>query len=373
MGTHPVAPDWPPLTLEETDRVLARYPEATGAVRVAWLSPRPLSAAALVGTPSETVFVKRHHRAVRTAAGLAEEHAYLAHLARRGAPVARVLRTADGSSAVETGDWTYEVHTRAPGVDVYRDAVSWSPFVSVGHAVAAGAALARLHRATAGFRAPARRTHVLVASFRAFASPDPVAVLDDLIRTRPALADYFRDVDWRDDVTRLHLPFHRRLTPYLPRLRPSWTHNDWHASNLLWSHGGPDAEVTAVLDVGLADRTTAVHDLATAIERNTIPWLEITEGAAGGPRLDLVKALLDGYTSVLPLDPAAAAALPELLPLVHVEFALSEVEYFHGILGSRAGADLAYHEFLVGHTAWFTGARGRDLLDALRRRLTPPP
>lgn len=369
MGAAPVAPDWPPLTLEEADRILARYPEATGAVRVTWLSPRPFSAAALVETPSRTVFVKRHHRAVRTAAGLAEEHAFLAQLARRGVPVARVLRTADRASAIEAGDWTYEVHTRAPGVDVYRDAVSWSPFVSSGHAAAAGAALARLHRAAAGFLAPPRRTHVLVASFRAFASPDPVAVLERLIRTRPALTDYFRDVDWRADVTRVHLPFHRRLAPYLPRLAPCWTHNDWHASNLLWSHDGPDAEVSAVLDVGLADRTTAVHDLATAIERNTIPWLEITEGAGGGARGDLVEALLDGYTSVRPLAPAAAAALPELLPLVHVEFALSEVEYFHGVVGSRAGADLAYHEFLVGHTAWFTSPPGRALLDTLRRRL----
>ena len=59
---------------------------------------------------------------------------------------------------------------------------------------------------------------------------------------------------------------------YAPGLAPLWTHNDWHASNLLWSSREPHAEVASILDFGLSDRTSAVYDLATAIERNTIPW-----------------------------------------------------------------------------------------------------
>jgi len=48
-----------------------------------------------------------------------------------------------------------------------------------------------------------------------------------------------------------------------------------HASNLLWSDAGDQAEVTAIIDFGLADRTNAVHDIAHAIERNIVEWLEL--------------------------------------------------------------------------------------------------
>src|SRR5436305_3283882 len=88
LGTENVAPDWPPLTLAEADAVLRRFPEAAGARSMVWHSPRPLSAAALVetargqstGPAAGSVFIKRHHRSVRSAAGLREEHEFMAHL-----------------------------------------------------------------------------------------------------------------------------------------------------------------------------------------------------------------------------------------------------------------------------------------------------
>ena len=55
-----------------------------------------------------------------------------------------------------------------------------------------------------------------------------------------------------------------------------------------------------------------------------------------------------------------------LLPLVHVDFALSEVEYFHAITQSRANADVAYDTFLRGHAAWFGTRQGQSLLQAIR-------
>ncbi len=69
-------------------------------------------------------------------------------------------------------------------------------------------------------------------------------------------------------------PFHADLAPLLPALTPLWTHNDLHASNLFWSESGPNARATAIIDFGLADRTNAVHDLAHAIERNIVEWLD---------------------------------------------------------------------------------------------------
>ena len=71
MGTENVVPDWPALTLAEVDAVLRRYPQAGGARALTWRSPRPLSAAGLVETArGGSVFVKRHHRRVRSVEGL---------------------------------------------------------------------------------------------------------------------------------------------------------------------------------------------------------------------------------------------------------------------------------------------------------------
>ncbi|MFD8000035.1 hypothetical protein ACFV4J_12725 [Streptomyces mirabilis] len=58
---------------------------------------------------------------------------------------------------------------------------------------------------------------------------------------------------WREDLRAVHLPFHRRLLPHLGRLAPLWTHNDRHASNLLWNPA--TGTVSTVLDgLRLLDR-----------------------------------------------------------------------------------------------------------------------
>lgn len=351
MGTEPVPPDWPPLTEAEVAEVLG-VP-----ARIRWHSPRPFSAAALL---EGGVFVKRHHVSVRTPAGLAEEHAFAAHLRSRGVPVPAVLELGGGSTAARRGEWVYEAHAAGRGEDRYRDALSWTPFASAADASAAGRALARLHLAAAGYDAPPRRPQPLVASFTIFAGADPRAGLAAYLDRHPALAAALAGHPWREDTERGLLPLHRRLAPYLPELAPLWTHNDWHASNLLWD--GP--EVASVLDLGLSDRTTAVHDLATALERNTIGWLD----PARPVHLGQAAALLRGYTSVRPLSAAEAGALPALLPLVHAEFALSELGYFHRVTRSPENAALAY-AYYVDHAAWFGTAPGAAYLDQVREAL----
>ena len=54
--------------------------------------------------------------------------------------------------------------------------------------------------------------------------------------------------------------------------------------------------------------------------------------------------------------------------MVHVEYALSEVEYFAHVVSSAANADLAYDGYLLGHAAWFGTPDGATVLDHLRRR-----
>jgi hypothetical protein len=57
-----------------------------------------------------------------------------------------------------------------------------------------------------------------------------------------------------------------------------------------------------------------------------------------------------------------------VFPVVHVEYALSEVEYFADVVSSPANADLAYDGYLLGHAAWFATPDGAAVLDHLRRR-----
>src|SRR5947208_2444764 len=144
----------------------------------------PLRAGALVLHGDATVFVKRHHVSVRAPEQLAAEHDFATHLRARGLPVPAVVRLADGRSVLRRGDFCYEVHQLAGGVDLYRDAVSWSPYASLGHAYAAGAALARLHLAAADFARPARPAAVLMTSCQVITAPDPVDATGALVAAR---------------------------------------------------------------------------------------------------------------------------------------------------------------------------------------------
>lgn len=360
LNNDEVPADWPAISPREIAWLAGRFPQLHGATAALWHSPRPLSAAALVEGAAGRVFVKRHHHSVRDAATLGEEHRFIAHLAAAGVPVVQVLRDRDGATAVEHDGWTYELHTPGNGEDVYRDAVSWTPLTNVAQARDAGRMLARLHHAAARYHAPQRGTHLLVARDDLIRSHDPIAALTADLGNRPGLARYLARIPWEDQLRGIVLPWHAGLAERLrdePRL---WAHNDWHISNLLWQGD----TVSTVLDFGLASPTSALFDLATAIERNAVAWLELERGAQA-VRIDIALALLDGYRQLLPLSPTRVHLLADLLPVVQLDFALSEVEYFEGVTGSTANADVAWQPFLLGHAHWFGSAHGQALLAAL--------
>lgn len=372
-----VKPDWAPLTLDEVRALLRQFPACGEPIEIETVSPRPFSAASVVSTNGRRVFIKRHHRTVRDRAGLLEEHRFMAHLLAHGAAVPRVFASESGETAIEADEWTFEVHDIPAGVDTYRDALSWTPFRTVEHAYSAGQSLARLHLASVGFDAPRRKAQQLVASFTIFAAKDAGAEMDRFVELRPALRDYLQTRNCREEAMELLAPFHTELQPLLPALAPLWTHNDLHASNLLWSNSGDDARATAVIDFGLADCTNAVHDLAQAIERNIVEWLALDQGSrvrdhgSGEARnvpvhLDHLAAMLDGYESVRPVSDEEAAALAPMTALGHAEFALSETDYFLSVLHSEDKAGMACEGWLVGHARWFRSACGDGILDAIR-------
>lgn len=359
--------DWPLMIVSEVAGVLASYPIGGVIDRLSWHSPRPFAAAALATmTTGETLFVKRHHMSLRDVDALGEEHRFIAHLAGKGIPVVDVLADRLGRTAMAIGDWTYEVHRVGAGEDVYRNVMSWQPFKRLAHAKAAGEMLARLHVAAADYAAPARPPRLLLSSFQVIGAADLMGALEAWVRRQPVLSAALTGRPWRLDIAAAIAPYHARLQPLLPGLKPLWTHGDWHGSNLLWSEAGDAAEVRSVLDFGLSDCTCAVYDLALAIERNTIEWLN--DAAHRTVHIDQIDALLDGYTAISPLSADDYEALIALLPIVHTEFALSELGYFAKVLDLPEAAAVAYNDYLLGHVHWFEQAAGRAVLMHLIER-----
>nr|WP_280264749.1 phosphotransferase [Nocardia wallacei] len=312
----------------------------------------------------ERVVVKRMPIALRDAPALAEEHAFMAHLRSRGIPIPAVRSRT-------RGEFSYEIHAVGAGADLYRNAFSWSPYLSVTQAAAAGRMLARLHLAAEGYDAPARAPRPLQAGL----CTDPVATIERRAAQWPAVGEFLRAQGWPDDVETLcsavELPYggsspRAGADPFrvdISDLEPLWTHNDWHGTNLLWTGD----EVSAVIDFGLANRTTAVFDLATAIERFAVDWLSLRADGPAHIYADQLVAFLRAYREVRPLTAAERRALPTLFPLVHVDYELSEIDYFLTVLPrpNHENAEIAYRDYLLGHLRWATTTAGQDFLALL--------
>jgi Ser/Thr protein kinase RdoA (MazF antagonist) len=366
-----VAPDWPPLELSEVRDVLKAFPGAGEPIKIVSTSPRPFSAASVVETSREPIFIKRHARLVRDDEGLMEEHRFIEHLRQNGICVPRIFATCSGDTAVEIGDSTYEVHTIPEGFDLYEDAISWTPFRSIEHARSAGEMLAHLHLAAEGFPASERKARPLVSSFTIFAEQNATEGLRQYLAAHPALEHDAQTLEDGAIALDLLAPFHNELKPLLSALSPIWTHNDLHASNLFWSDSSTQARAVSVIDFGLADRTNAVYDIAQAIERNIVEWLVLMQdpdrGAEVPVHLDHLWAMLDGYQQVRPLSHAEFAALTPMLVLSHAEFALTEADYFLGVLHSPEKARVATRDYLVGHAQWFRGPGSLKIIEPLRQ------
>lgn len=356
--------DWPALTREEVASVLDPYGLPPMMGEVAWHGQRPFSATGIVPLEDgRNVFLKRHDIRLRDAAALAEEHGFADHLATKNLPVSLASFTLAGQRSVQRNGWIYEVYPELEGGDLYRDVQSWGAFLHNDDAYNAGKRLAQLHLAAADYDAPARQHRPLVSSCTSIIRPDFEASLEAWVAAEPGLASALEGREWKEQVAQQTRPYRNALEPYLADLKPCWGHGDWHGSNLAWK----DGTISGIFDFGMSDRTFAAFDLAVAIERSAVAWLNLDD--PDPVRYERLAAMLFGYESYNLLAPSDHAMMIGFLPLVHVEFALSEVAYYGTLLGDKAAADVAYDDYLLGHLRWFGSDPGRDLLDWLVNEL----
>ena len=77
-------------------------------------------------------------------------------------------------------------------------------------------------------------------------------------------------------------------------------------------------------------------------------------------------ALVTGAGSSTGIGYACASLLAELLPVVHLGYELSEIDYFLTVADEPRNAEIAYQDWLLGHLSWFRTAAGRDLCALVR-------
>ncbi|MFT8808258.1 phosphotransferase enzyme family protein [Gluconobacter sp.] len=365
--------DWPALSDAEAREVLSHFPLRSPAQRVVWHGRRPFSSTGAVSLEDGSrIFLKRHDHCLRDATALTEEHRFIAHLAGRGLPVGQTWRTKSGEAALDLNGSAYEVFSIMPGHDLYETVQSWEPFHNAHHAFSGGMRLGQLHEAARDFEAPARPScRPLLSTFEVITSPDLMAGLERWIPQQSGLTEALTHHFWRKDIPAALLPFHARLKPYLGTIHPRWGHGDWHPSNLFWNDTGADAQVCGILDFGMSDRTCAAYDLAVAIERTAIAWLEPENDC---PVIhERLKAFLSGYLSHYALSAEERRLVPLFLPLVHVEYALSEVAYYETLVHDRVGVKAAYTDYLLGHAHWFASSAGQQFLNWLTQTLQALP
>ncbi|WP_179997507.1 phosphotransferase enzyme family protein [Acinetobacter sp. YH16050] len=377
MGNDWEYKDWAHLTVSELHNLQPYYPCLQGGIQILWCSPRPFSSAAVIEVTQDAVstdkigsrsyFIKRSHRSFRNAQDILQEHAFLRHLASKNIPVATLIASNYGLTALEMGDWTYEVYEKAAGFDLYVDQQSWTPFFYTEHAAKVGSLLAKLHVAMQDFpELHGRSARYLVSNQQLLESENIVTAIQQRIQNSPELSRYFADKNLDAVFLERVSQTHHKIKHILQQTTKIWTHNDLHASNLFWSAQSADANITAVIDFGLSDRNSALYDLAVTIERNFIDWLALEHTLQINIDEAGLSAFLQAYFAEIHPQ-QDFSILPELLKIVHLDFAFSELEYFVGITQNLKHADAAYYDWIVGHVNWFFAEQGQQFTQTFTR------
>jgi Ser/Thr protein kinase RdoA (MazF antagonist) len=302
-------------------------------------------------------YLKRQPPMGRSIEQVRWQHRLTNHLADRGVPAARAL------GLLEQGGLWYELFQPAAGDDAYAGADSWDPFARDSHVAAAGAMLARLHRAGADFAPLVPQPQAGFVVQLGLAGLGAVAAVEELCRLRPAVADYLAGEDWRAEAAAAYDPLLSRVADRLDGLGRRPLHGDWQTNNLFFEGD----RLTGVIDFHQADCGPRVLDLAVAVERNCFFWNRISAGEDDAYDLRRAALLVGAYDAVEPLGGDERAAFPDVLAACQFEYGISFLDYYWGVERDREKADWAWHTFVLGHARWWASPAGREASGAVSR------
>jgi Ser/Thr protein kinase RdoA (MazF antagonist) len=360
-----VRPFLEPMSEQEIRRAVKLYPAAGKFSEKISDGGRPYSATSLFRTERGDYFLKKRSAAWRSNEDILWEHRVIRHLRDFGFPTPKLHENSRGSTLTEMDGFYYELFDRAEGEDLYRGTHTWTPFDRCEHAREAGIMLGRFHRTLEDFDAAGRPPlgvpplEPMRARFDLALNSDLAESLGSRIDKSPVLSGFFDCIDWQKEVVPLYEEFHRKFLSAGPPPAPWVTHGDWHANNLFFE----EDKIVSVIDFHLTDISFRLYDLAVALDRNGILWLDILSGKKDALRYDILENLINGYRRIFPLEKGEVPQLQSLLPLHQLDLALSNIEYYSGVEKNWERAQWAYRVYLLEHARYYRTPEGERLLE----------
>ena len=370
QGLDVVKPYLEPISPDEIRSLLNLYSQTGNFREILSVSQRPYSCGTLFKTDRGEFFVKKRPGAFRDKEDLEQEHSLIRHLLKKGIKTPDVLSNINSQTITARNSFLYELFENADGDDLYREYHSWMPFKSVNHAFNAGKALAGFHLALEDFSEDfgfwkEKKNKIMAARFDLAKSADMAGAIEEEISRRPSLKNFFNEKPWKKELAAAFYPYYQEVHSLLPGIEEWTTHGDWHANNLFFR----DSCITSVIDFHLTERTFRMYDLAVAIDRNAILWLQILEGKKDRVRYDILEAILNGYNDTFPLKPLDKKILPSLLPIHQLDLAMSNMDYYLKVEKNRERAAWCYEIYILAHVRHFKSRWGKELLKLLEKKL----
>lgn len=366
---------WPEINEEELQDVIGFYPSLGKLKTILYQSTRPLSAGCLFETTEGRFFVKRNSTLIRTRDEWEYEHRFQSKLPNFGLQIPKIIKTKNQESLLEKKGkettWLYEIQESALGEDLYSSAHTWSPLHKDSHAEEIGKFLGLFHIASweSGFREK-RNPRYQVALFEIFTSENMERFCIDLVNQIPDFHEFMDPLEFAKKVSSIYSSFlpKSELAGSVPNLI---THGDPHASNFFWKDNTP----VSLIDFHLSNQNNFLYDLAVAIDRNTLYWLDLLSGKKGSYNLIHAKKIIENYKTII--ADKRKEFLPYLSYLSHalvlhrIEFALSLLNYYWNIEKSKFKAQWCLDVYIFAHGEWFHSNEGKLFLEGIQEKANP--
>lgn len=311
-----------PVEPGQLAQALSAYPQLGPMQQVLSQDLSINTATCLVACQAETVLAKRYGLDEYDPDRVAAQHQWVLRLLDKGFPTPAIVANHRDQTVTLAADGAWVVFQLARGEDRYHGRPVFEPFDSHEEARAAGGTLAHFHRSLAD---------VPATWLRAF---PPEAQASPFMVEREAL-----------------------LASVWEKLPGGIIHGDFIKRNLFWQ----GQAVSDVIDLDHWQRAPWLLDLALSLLPVGFNWPKLLKGE-GDPHWAHLRAFLDGYDHVRPLDPTERQLLPTVMETARFAFYLDMTELWER-RGQPQQADV-FRGLLTGTLDWFRAhpqwARGLD-------------